>query len=154
MPWRTPKPKRRTLSWRMLLVLLSLTVLIVGCEEEEKEPEVVRQGPPPLEKPSYIDLGTFIVNMPGDKYYLKGSLQLAFGDVAPKMWMEARLPIVKDLVIAQLKTVTVEQFDDLKNRQLFKRDLQVRLNSLFPNESPWEEPEPVRKVLFSEFYRQ
>ena len=91
----------------MLLVLLSLTVLIVGCEEEEKEPEVVRQGPPPLEKPSYIDLGTFIVNMPGDKYYLKGSLQLAFGDVAPKMWMEARLPIVKDLVIAQLKAVTV-----------------------------------------------
>ena len=138
----------------MLLVLLSLTVLIAGCEEEEEEPEVVRQGPPPLEKPSYIDLGTFIVNMPGDKYYLKGSLQLAFGDVAPKVWMEARLPIVKDLVIAQLKTVTVEQFDDLKNRQLFKRDLQVRLNSLFPNESPWEEPEPVRKVLFSEFYRQ
>jgi flagellar basal body-associated protein FliL len=138
----------------MLLVLLSLTVLIAGCEEEEEEPEVVRQGPPPLEKPSYIDLGTFIVNMPGDKYYLKGSLQLAFGDVAPKVWMEARLPIVKDLVIAQLKTVTVEQFDDLKNRQLFKRDLQVRLNSLFPNESPWEEPKPVRKVLFSEFYRQ
>ena len=154
MPWRTPKPKRRTLNWRMLLVLLSLTVLIVGCEEEEKEPEVVRQGPPPLEKPSYIDLGTFIVNMPGDKYYLKGSLQLAFGDAAPKVWMEARLPIVKDHVIAQLKTVTVEQFDDLKNRQLFKRDLQVRLNSLFPNESPWEEPKPVRKVLFSEFYRQ
>jgi flagellar basal body-associated protein FliL len=138
----------------MLLVLLSLTVLIAGCEEEEEEPEVVRQGPPPLEKPSYIDLGTFIVNMPGDKYYLKGSLQLAFGDVAPKVWMEARLPIVKDLVIAQLKTVTVEQFDDLKNRKLFKRDLQVRLNSLFPNESPWEEPKPVRKVLFSEFYRQ
>ena len=138
----------------MLLVLLSLTVLIAGCEEEEEKPEVVRQGPPPLEKPSYIDLGTFIVNMPGDKYYLKGSLQLAFGDVAPKVWMEARLPIVKDLVIAQLKTVTVEQFDDLKNRQLFKRDLQVRLNSLFPNESPWEEPKPVRKVLFSEFYRQ
>jgi flagellar basal body-associated protein FliL len=154
MPWRTPKPRRRTLTWRMLLVLLSLTVLIAGCEEEEEEPEVVRQGPPPLEKPSYIDLGTFIVNMPGDKYYLKGSLQLAFGDVAPKVWMEARLPIVKDLVIAQLKTVTVEQFDDLKNRKLFKRDLQVRLNSLFPNESPWEEPKPVRKVLFSEFYRQ
>ena len=154
MPWRTPKPRRRTLTWRMLLVLLSLTVLIAGCEEEEEEPEVVRQGPPPLEKPSYIDLGTFIVNMPGDKYYLKGSLQLAFGDAAPKVLMEARLPIVKDLVIAQLKTVTVEQFDDLKNRQLFKRDLQVRLNSLFPNESPWEEPKPLRKVLFSEFYRQ
>ena len=154
MPWRTPKPRRRTLTWRMLLVLLSLTVLIAGCEEEEEAPEVVRQGPPPLEKPSYIDLGTFIVNMPGDKYYLKGSLQLAFGDAAPKVWMEARLPIVKDLVIAQLKTVTVEQFDDLKNRKLFKRDLQVRLNSLFPNESTWEEPKPVRKVLFSEFYRQ
>jgi len=138
----------------VLLVLLSLTVFVAACEEEEEEPEVVRQGPPPLEKPSYIDLGTFIVNMPGDKYYLKGSLQLAFGDVAPKAWMDARLPIVKDLVIAQLQTVTVEQFDDLKNRQLFKRDLQMRLNSLFPNESPWEETEPVRKVLFSEFYRQ
>ncbi len=154
MPWRTSKSRRRTLTWRVLLVLLSLTVFVAACEEEEEEPEVVRQGPPPLEKPSYIDLGTFIVNMPGDKYYLKGSLQLAFGDVAPKAWMDARLPIVKDLVIAQLQTVTVEQFDDLKNRQLFKRDLQMRLNSLFPNESPWEETEPVRKVLFSEFYRQ
>ena len=154
MPLRISKSRRRTLNWRTLLVLLSLTVLVVGCEEEDEEPEVVRQGPPPLEKPSYIDLGTFIVNMPGDKYYLKGSLQLAFGDAAPKAWMEARLPIVKDLVIAQLQTVTVEQFDNLKNRQLLKRDLQVRLNSLFPNESPWEDAEPVRKVLFSEFYRQ
>ena len=40
------------------------------AEEEVEEDIVIREGPPPLLDPLYLDLGTFVVNMPDDKYFL------------------------------------------------------------------------------------
>ena len=122
--------------------------------EEAKEIKVIREGPPPLEDPQYLDLGTFVVNMPGDKYFLKSSIQLAFENSAAKEWLLARLPIAKDLIITHLNSITVEQFDDTKSRAVIKNDLQIRLNSLFPNKAVWEDSVPIRRILFLEFYRQ
>ena len=122
--------------------------------EEAEENKVIREGPPPLEDPQYLDLGTFVVNMPGDKYFLKSSIQLAFENSAAKEWLLARLPIAKDLIITHLNSITVEQFDDTKSRAVIKNDLQVRLNSLFPNKAVWEDSVPIRRILFLEFYRQ
>ena len=122
--------------------------------EEAEEIKVIREGPPPLEDPQYLDLGTFVVNMPGDKYFLKSSIQLAFENSAAKEWLLARLPIAKDLIITHLNSITVEQFDDTKSRAVIKNDLQVRLNSLFPNKAVWEDSVPIRRILFLEFYRQ
>jgi len=125
-----------------------------AAEEEVEEIKVIREGPPPLEDPQYLDLGTFVVNMPGDKYFLKSSIQLAFENSAAKEWLLARLPIAKDLIITHLNSITVEQFDDTKSRAVIKNDLQVRLNSLFPNKAVWEDSVPIRRILFLEFYRQ
>ena len=122
--------------------------------EETEEIKVIREGPPPLEDPQYLDLGTFVVNMPGDKYFLKSSIQLAFENSAAKEWLLARLPIAKDLIITHLNSISVEQFDDTKSRAVIKNDLQVRLNSLFPNKAVWEDSVPIRRILFLEFYRQ
>ena len=122
--------------------------------EEAEEIKVIREGPPPLEDPQYLDLGTFVVNMPGDKYFLKSSIQLAFENSAAKEWLLARLPIAKDLIITHLNSITVEQFDDTKSRAVIKNDLQIRLNSLFPNKAVWEDSVPIRRILFLEFYRQ
>ena len=69
----------------MLLSFVIITFLSAcNSEEEVEEPEVIREGPPPLENPQYVDLGTFIVNMPGDKYFLKSSIQIAFNDPIQK----------------------------------------------------------------------
>ena len=125
-----------------------------AAEEEVEEIKVIREGPPPLEDPQYLDLGTFVVNMPGDKYFLKSSIQLAFENSAAKEWLLTRLPIAKDLIITHLNSITVEQFDDTKSRAVIKNDLQVRLNSLFPNKAVWEDSVPIRRILFLEFYRQ
>ena len=141
----------------LLLILLAFfyfTSTLHAQEKEVEENKVIRDGPPPLVDPQYLDLGTFVVNMPGDKYFLKSSIQLAFENGAAKEWMLARMPIVKDLVITHLNSITVELFDDTKNRAVIKNDLQNRLNSLFPNKTSWEDTLPVRKVLFLEFYRQ
>lgn len=143
--------------WKTFFVLwmfAAIAFLPGGCGGEDEEPEVIREGPPPLENPQYTDLGTFVVNMPGDKYFLKSSVQIAFNDTAPKAWLEERMPIVKDLLVTHLHSITVEQFDDLRSRAIIKNDLKVRLNSLFPNKPVWEDPAPVRKILFTEFYRQ
>jgi len=141
----------------LLLILSGLfffATILYAQEKEVEEIKVIREGPPPLEDPQYLDLGTFVVNMPGDKYFLKSSIQLAFENGAAKEWMQARMPIVKDLVITHLNSITVEQFDDTKNRAVIKNDLQNRLNSLFPNKTIWEDTLPVRRILFLEFYRQ
>ena len=138
----------------LLTALFFFVSSLNAVEEEFEEIKVIREGPPPLEDPQYLDLGTFVVNMPGDKYFLKSSIQLAFENSAAKEWLLARLPLAKDLIITHLNSITVEQFDDTKNRVVIKNDLQVRLNSLFPNKAAWEDSVPIRRILFLEFYRQ
>lgn len=138
----------------LFLLLTALFFFVSSLNAVEEEIKVIREGPPPLEDPQYLDLGTFVVNMPGDKYFLKSSIQLAFENSAAKEWLLARLPIAKDLIITHLNSITVEQFDDTKSRAVIKNDLQVRLNSLFPNKAVWEDSVPIRRILFLEFYRQ
>ena len=126
----------------------------IKAEDEVNSIKVIREGPPPIEVPEYLDLGTFVVNMPGDKYFLKSSIQIAFENGEARDWMLERMPIVKDLVITHLYSISVEQFDDTKNRVVIKRDLQKRLNSIFPNRNIWDDKFPIKRILFLEFYRQ
>ena len=152
--WSAESIGLKSVSLLVLTTLFFFTSSLPAAEEVVKETKVIREGPPPLEDPQYLDLGTFVVNMPGDKYFLKSSIQLAFENSAAKDWLLTRLPIAKDLIITHLNSITVEQFDDTKNRVVIKNDLQIRLNSLFPNKSAWEDSVPIRRILFSEFYRQ
>ena len=141
----------------LTLIFIGLFMFVIYLQAEGKESDgtnVIREGPPPLENPQYLDLGTFVVNMPGHKYFLKSSIHLAFENLSAKEWLLARLPIAKDLVIAHLNSITVEQFDEPKNRAVIKNDLQIRLNSLFPNKTPWNDLKPIRRILFLECYRQ
>ena len=143
--------------YNLTLVFTGFLLFVISLQAEEKgskETKVIREGPPPLKNPQYLDLGTFVVNMPGHKYFLKSSIQLAFENLAAKEWLLVRLPIAKDLVIAHLNSITIEQFDEQKNRAVIKNDLQIRLNSLFPNKTPWDDFKPIRRILFLEFYRQ
>lgn len=144
----------------ILLVLLAAAgaaayFLLMNDEDaKEEQPEIIREGPPPIENPQYTDLGTFVVNLRDGKYYLKTSLQLVFADLAPKMWMDKRMPLVKDLVISQFQAQTAKQLEDPKTRRLLRNELLIKINSLFPNNPPWKDNRPVKKILFTEFYTQ
>ncbi len=149
----------RFLRHSLLPVFLLATIALFssGCQSEDETEvpqKVLREGPPPLEDPTYMSLGTFVVNMPDGKYYLKTTMSLAFTESGPMDWMTARSPLVKDMIIRHLQSVSVEQLDDLRYRQILKNDLIIRLNSLFPNEPPWEDLDPVKRILFTEFYKQ
>ena len=147
--------------WALLLLLIILGMGASCTEEEEGASvrKVLREGPPPLKSPIYWPLGTYVVNMPGGKYYLKSSITLAFESDDPQNWMSERRPLIDDLVIQYLQNIAVAQFEDVHKRQFLKNDLLVRLNSLFPNswgdpQAQWEEIKPVKRILFTEFYKQ
>ena len=140
-----------------LLLLAIVALFPSGCQsgdETEAPQKVLREGPPPLDDPTYMSLGTFVVNMPDGKYYLKTTMSLAFTDSGPMEWMNSRIPLVKDMIIRHLQSISVEQLEDLRYRQILKNDLMIRLNSLFPNEPPWDDLDPVKRILFTEFYKQ
>jgi len=140
-----------------LLLLAIVALFPSGCQsgdETEAPQKVLREGPPPLDDPTYMSLGTFVVNMPDGKYYLKTTMSLAFTDSGPMEWMNARIPLVKDMIIRHLQSISVEQLEDLRYRLILKNDLMIRLNSLFPNEPPWDDLDPVKRILFTEFYKQ
>ena len=140
-----------------LLLLAIVALFPSGCQsgdETEAPQKVLREGPPPLDDPTYMSLGTFVVNMPDGKYYLKTTMSLAFTDSGPMEWMNARIPLVKDMIIRHLQSISVEQLEDLRYRQILKNDLMIRLNPLFPNEPPWDDLDPVKRILFTEFYKQ
>jgi flagellar basal body-associated protein FliL len=62
---------------------------------------------------------------------------------------------IKDLVISEMQTLNSEQLRDQKERELLRQRLLRRVESLLPNApDDWEDPNPIKKVLITEFYLQ
>ncbi len=123
-------------------------------KKEEVEAPIIQKGPAPILNPQYSPMGAFVVNLKGGKYFLKTTITLVFEDPAPKLWLDGRLPLVKDLIITQLGRLSAKKLRSAKVRELLRSDLRIKVNSLFPNNPPWQDLRPVRKVLFEEFYTQ
>ena len=130
-----------------------------GDEEEGKVAQseaTIRQGPAPLENPVFFQAGTFIVNLADGRRYLKTNVELMLNEELAKVYLESRLSVVKDLIIAELQTLSTEQLRDPKERVLLKERLKGRIETLFPlpRDLDWDDPKPIKKVLFTEFYLQ
>ena len=123
-------------------------------EKGEEDTPILQEGPPPILEPQYTPMGAFVVNLQGGKFFLKTTITLVFEDPAPKLWLDQRIPLVKDLIITQLQRLSAKKLREARVRDLLKSDLKIRVNSLFPNKTPWEDPRPVKKILFEEFYTQ
>ena len=134
--------------------------LIRGGDEGEggvaQSETTIRQGPAPLENPVFFQAGTFIVNLADGRRYLKTNVELMLNEELAKVYLESRLSVVKDLIISELQTLSTEQLRDPKERVLLKERLKGRIETLFPlpKEVDWDDPKPIKKVLFTEFYLQ
>ena len=134
--------------------------LIRGGDEKDgavaQSGTTIRQGPAPLENPVFFQAGTFIVNLADGRRYLKTNVELMLNEELAKTYLENRLSVVKDLIIAELQTLSTEQLRDPKERVLLKERLKGRIETLFPlpRDVKWDDPKPIKKVLFTEFYLQ
>ncbi len=129
-----------------------------GGDEEEMVtlPGKADAGPGTrVENPVYLPLGNYIVNLADGRRYLKTNLELMLNEVEAKTYLENRLSEVKDLVVAELQTLSTEQLRDSAERAQLKQRLLGKIESLLPiKDRPWDDPRPIKKVLITEFYLQ
>lgn len=138
---------------------VAYTFLTGGSEDAAMESAGtadIRSGGGSIEDPFYLDLGEFIVNLADGRRYLKTKLILLMSEERAKEYLTLRMAEVKDLVNAELQTLTSEQLRDGRNRTLLKKRLLNKIRSLLPNDKDkdWDDPDPIKKVLVTEFYLQ
>ncbi len=120
---------------------------------EVKEPEAEVEIPEP-EAPIYVKLKPFTTTLGSEASYLKISMQFKMGSDGPRGFLESRLAEVKDSVIAVLQTTDVKDFEKPGWRERLKERIIRKVALLFPEEPDWEDPKPIRKILFEEFLMQ
>ncbi len=140
----------------LLLIIAGVVAFFFLNQEEEEQEEVFQkvEKQPEVTEPFYLDLGEFVINLSDRKYFLKTTVSLVFHAEIYKNWLNLRLPIVRDTIISYLELFSARQLSDENTRQQIRRSLTKRLNSLFSNRMLREESEPVKKILFQEFYTQ
>jgi flagellar basal body-associated protein FliL len=57
-------------------------------------------------------------------------------------------------VLSELQELSVEDVKQSDSREALKQRLISAISQLFPSKPEWEDPEPIKKVLFEEFVIQ
>ena len=149
------------------ILIIVLIVLLLGAAgaayffffastSEDAVEEVVEVGPSgePLEVPFFLELGSSITNLLDGRRYLKANIQLMISEESVKLYLEGRIAEVKDITIATLQELSAEEVKTQEGREALKQRLIENIGSLFPSDPDWEDKNPIRKVLFTEFHMQ
>ncbi|MBF0288710.1 MAG: flagellar basal body-associated FliL family protein [SAR324 cluster bacterium] len=151
---------------KLIIIIVAVVILIaagaaifflffMGDEEEEvEEITEVSSFAEPLAEPQFLPLGTYIANLKDGRRYLKTSMTLMLSEVAAMEYLAIRLALIKDIVLAELQNMTVEDTKNPAQKNALKQKLITEINKLFPRKPEWEDPEPIKRVLFEEFYVQ
>ncbi len=147
----------------LALLLLGLSIfsirLLLSPEGDEKAgvKRALREDQEAffIKEPFYLELGDFVVNLAGGRRYLKTNLQLLLNEPSALEYLAIRMAEVRDLIVSELQSLSAEQLRDPKERELLKQRILRRIESLLPPQNrPWRDPRPLKKVLITEFYLQ
>jgi len=141
----------------LLLVIGIVVFMLMSGEEEEQLPEEemqVTDVAEPLAEPIFLPLESFVVNLKDGRRFLKTTIQLMLSEPAATAYLTVRLVEIKDIVLAELQELSVEDVKQSDAREALRQRLISAISQIFPSEPDWEDPEPIRKVLFEEFVIQ
>jgi len=142
----------------LILLIISVVVfLLMSGGEEEELPEdqlQVTDVAEPLVAPIFLPLESFVVNLKDGRRFLKTTIQLMLSEPGASAYLTIRLVEVKDIVLAELQELSVEDVKQSDAREALKLRLISAISQIFPGKPEWEDPEPIRKVLFEEFVIQ
>ena len=141
----------------LLLVIGIVVFMLMSGEEEEQLPEEemqVTDVAEPLAEPIFLPLESFVVNLKDGRRFLKTTIQLMLSEPAATAYLTVRLIEIKDIVLAELQELSVEDVKQSDAREALRQRLISAISQIFPSEPEWEDPEPIRKVLFEEFVIQ
>ena len=141
----------------LLLVIGIVVFMLMSGEEEEQLPEEemqVTDVAEPLAEPIFLPLESFVVNLKDGRRFLKTTIQLMLSEPAAAAYLTVRLVEIKDIVLAELQELSVEDVKQSDAREDLRLRIISAISQIFPSEPEWEDPEPIRKVLFEEFVIQ
>jgi len=141
----------------LLLIIGIVVFLLMSGDEEETLPEEelpVTNVAEPLAEPIFLPLESFVVNLKDGRRFLKASIQLILSEPGAAAYLTVRLVEVKDIVLAELQELSIEDVKQSEAREALKQRLISAISQIFPSKPEWEDPEPIRKVLFEEFVIQ
>jgi len=141
----------------LLLVIGVVVFFLMSGEEEEELPEEeqpVTDVAEPLAEPVFLPLESFVVNLKDGRRFLKTTIQLMLSEPGAAAYLTVRLVEVKDIVLAELQELSVEDVKQSDAREALRQRLISSISQIFPTKPEWEDPEPIRKVLFEEFVVQ
>ena len=140
----------------LLLVIGIVVFLLMSGDEEElpEEEQPVTDVAEPLAEPVFLPLESFVVNLKDGRRFLKTTIHLMLSDPGAAAYLTVRLVEVKDIVLAELQELSVEDVKQSDAREALKQRLISSISQIFPSKPEWEDPEPIRKVLFEEFVVQ
>ena len=140
----------------LLLVIGIVVFLLMSGDEEElpEEEQPVTDVAEPLAEPVFLPLESFVVNLKDGRRFLKTTIQLMLSEPGAAAYLTVRLVEVKDIVLAELQELSVEDVKQSDAREALRQRLISSISQIFPSKPEWEDPEPIRKVLFEEFVVQ
>ena len=141
----------------LLLVIGIVVFMLMSGEEEEQLPEEemqVTDVAEPLAEPIFLPLESFVVNLKDGRRFLKTTIQLMLSEPAAAAYLSVRVVEIKDIVLAELQELSMEDVQQSEAREALRQRLISAISQIFPSEPEWEDPEPIRKVLFEEFVIQ
>ena len=140
----------------LLVIAIVAVLLLTGGEEEEAEEEIVEvtEEGEPLASPIFLPLDSYIVNLKDGRRYLKTTIQLMLGEEMASAYLTARIVEIKDIVLSELQDLSVEDVKQAESREALRQRLISAISQIFPSKPEWEDPEPIKKVLFEEFVLQ
>ena len=161
---------------KLIIIIAVVVVLLIGigaglffflmpeeeiAEGEEGQEQVVEvQEPDPVveipepEVPLYLELKPFTTTIGREPRYAKITMQLKLGSEPPRAYLTLRIAQIKDAVIAVLQKTDSKEVNRHGWVGRLKERIIARLNKILPEEPDWEDPKPIRKVLFSELVLQ
>lgn len=125
-----------------------------GEEEEIEETAAVSGAAEPLEEPQFMSLGTYIANLKDGRRYLKSTITIMLSESSAVEYLTPRLSEVKDIVLTELQNLSTEDTKQPESKEALKNKIITKISELFPRKPDWDDPEPIKKVLFEEFYVQ
>ena len=142
----------------LLLLIIGVVVFLLmsgGDEEELPEEQLqVTDVAEPLVAPIFLPLESFVVNLKDGRRFLKTTIQLMLSEPGASAYLTIRLVEVKDIVLAELQELSVDDVKQSDAREALKLRLISAISQILPSKPEWEDPEPIRKVLFEEFVIQ
>ena len=140
----------------LLVIAIVAFLFLAGGEEETEEEEIIEvtSEAEPLVAPIFLPLDSYIVNLKDGRRYLKTTIQLMLSEEMANAYLTTRLVEIKDIVLTELQNLSVEEVKQAESREALRQRLISAISQVFPSNPEWEDPDPIKKVLFEEFVLQ